>query len=77
MTKPIYVASYRTESGDEGVLGYWTTYPTDEHLTTVFKAALPDEFETCKEGEYRMVWWDVWELDEEPLPEPSKLVKSI
>lgn len=66
----IYVVTYRTESGDEGVEGYWTERPTDKHLETYFRENNPDEFE---DGE-RRIFWEVEELELQKLPKPAKKV---
>lgn len=64
----IYVVTYRTESSDRGVVGYFTQRPNDRHLTTFFKALMPDEFQ---DG-YRTVFWEVEELKLQPMPKPAK-----
>ena len=74
----IYMATWHTESGDEGVVGYWDRRPTEGELTAVFKKIMPDEFDTWNdEPERRMVWWEVHELKLEELPEPVAEVPSI
>ncbi len=75
--KPIYVVSYRTESGDEGILGYWIKQPSEGQLTAIFKKEMPDEFGQDGDEEWRLVWWDVWELSKMKLPKPIKLIESI
>jgi hypothetical protein len=69
----IFVATYRTESGDDGVIGYWTEKPTEEQLTKVFKDYMPDEFE----DDVRYVWWDVHEMALQALPEGIPTVPSL
>ena len=59
----IYVAEWRTESGDSGVEGYWTTEPTEKQLSAYFEEMMPDEFE---DG-YSYVDWELVELDLIPV----------
>lgn len=66
----IYVVTYKTESGDEGIEGYWLVKPTDNHLQTYFKKNNPDEFD--RDG--RTIFWTVEELSLQELPKPAKNV---
>lgn len=75
--KPIFIATYKTESGDDGVLGYFTKYPGKGELTALFKQEMPSEFITHSGEERRYVWWEVWELEELALPAPIPYVESI
>ncbi|MEZ2409813.1 hypothetical protein AB6806_23765 [Bosea sp. RCC_152_1] len=79
--QPLWFVTYNTESGDSGVAGYFTEEPSDGHLTTYFKALMPDEFFTedwgGKEVESRLVFWKVHKLEEEVLPAWSEPVPSI
>ena len=77
MAKRIYVVFWRAESGDDGVEGYFTELPTDEHLTAYFKDLTPWNFDGEGEDERRMIWWEVYELGKLPLPEPIKVIESI
>lgn len=54
----IYVVSYQTESGDQGIIGYFETKPTKKELTAYFKRTMPDEFE---DG-HQYVYWHVESL---------------
>ncbi len=69
----VYVATYVTESGDRGVVGYFTTEPTDGHLSALFKKLMPAEF---IDGQ-RYVHWSVENLKEIKLPKPIKPIPSI
>lgn len=74
----IYMATWQTESGDDGVVGYWDREPTEGELTAVFKKIMPDEFDSWNgEPERRLIWWQVHELRLEELPEPVAEVPSI
>ena len=74
----IWVAFYRTESGDEGILGYFKRKPSEGELTALFQEEMPDEFIEEADGKvYRYVWWDVWELEYIRLPKPVDEVESI
>lgn len=66
---PIYIASWYTESGDRGVLGYFTEKPTDEQLEKLFREAAPDEFDdTTYDEPCRYIDWTVEELSPIALP---------
>lgn len=41
----IWVMLWKTESGDEGVGGYWTTEPTNAEKVDFVKKHAPDDFE--------------------------------
>jgi hypothetical protein len=68
----MYIVIYKTESGDEGIEGYWEENPTDKHLETYFRENNPDEFDD--ERKRRYIFWDVYELEKKDLPKPSKKV---
>ena len=74
----IWVAMYHTESGDRGVLGYFNREPSEGQLTAVFKENMPDEFVQETDGaEYRLVFWEVVELDKLKLPKAIPEVETI
>ena len=73
----IFVATYVTESGDQGVLGYWTEEPTEEQLTAIFKNWMPDEFVEDEDGACRYVFWELTELEFGELPEGIPTVPTI
>ena len=75
--KMIFVAMYATESGDRGVVGYFTSGPTDQHMTAYFKKLMPDEFIEEEGKEKRLVRWEVRGLKETRLPTPIPVVESI
>ncbi len=74
---PVYVATYFTESGDSGVIGYWTEEPTQEQLTALFREWMPEEFIDDEEGSCRYVFWELTELKFGELPDGIPLVQSI
>lgn len=49
----IYVVTYMTESGDEGVLGAYTAKPSDCDLRERFEEDFPEEF---PDGECCVYW---------------------
>ncbi|RZK28963.1 MAG: hypothetical protein EOO61_21335 [Hymenobacter sp.] len=63
----IWIINWHTESGDEGVLGYFDQKPTKEQIEAYFFNTHPDEYpmedpddentRTC------LIFWDVVELD--------------
>ena len=73
----IFVATYDTESGDHGVIGYWTEQPTEEQLTALFKEWMPDEFVEDEDGECRYVFWELIELEHGELPEGIAQIPTI
>jgi len=73
----IYMATWSTESSDEGAVGYWTRKPTEGELTAYFKERFDWEFEEEDGEERRFIWWEVHELSEEDLPAPVAEVPSI
>jgi len=74
----IWVAQYHTESGDHGVLGYFSKEPSEGQLTAVFKENMPAEFVQEIDGqEYRYVFWQVVELEKMKLPKAIAEVQSI
>lgn len=73
----IFVATYDTESGNHGVIGYWTEKPTQEQLTALFKKWMPEEFVEDEDGTCRYVFWELNELEVGELPEGIPLVPSI
>lgn len=66
----IYIATYKTESGDEGVEGFWTEKPTDHHLETYFRENNEEEFDR----DSRTIFWEVHQLELMSLPKKSKKV---
>lgn len=56
----VYVVTFKTESGDDGVLGVYSTKPTDTYLLTVVRESMPEE--------HSYVYWHVTEADVEDLP---------
>jgi hypothetical protein len=66
----IYIVTYHTESGDEGVEGFWTEKPTDHHLETYFREHNEEEFDDGG----RTIFWEVHELESIPLPKKAKKV---
>jgi hypothetical protein len=56
----MYVISYNTESGDEGIIGYIKKKPTDAQMKAYFKKTMPDEFE---DG-HQYVYWHVESIKE-------------
>ena len=63
MANQIYVATYVTESGDRGVVGYWTKEPSETKLREYFKKLMPDEFLEDDDGSGPgydcLVYWEV------------------
>jgi hypothetical protein len=55
----IWIIKWHTESGDEGVDGYYTVKPTDEQIKASFRRDMPGEFE---DGEDPYIYWKVIEL---------------
>ena len=53
------MAVYWTESGDNGVCGYWEQDPPEEYLEMYFRENFPDEFE---EG-FQYITWEKYCLD--------------
>ena len=77
-TDKIYVVPWHTESGDDGVLGYFTEEPTEEQLTQLFYEIMPYEFEYMGTPDAcRLVFWTVHELPMRALPEGIPAVDSI
>jgi len=55
----IYLVVYWTESGDNGVRGYWEQSPSEEYLERYFRENFPDEFD----GEFKYITWERYCLD--------------
>lgn len=66
----MFIVTWNTESGDEGVEGYWEEKPTDHHLETYFRKSHPQEFESYG----RLIFWEVHELQKLKMPRKSKKV---
>lgn len=41
----IWVATWDTESGDSGVVGYWKSKPTQKKLDKYMAKGMPDDYE--------------------------------
>jgi len=54
----VYIAPWNTESGDDGVAGYWTVEPTEQELEAYFREHFEDEF---VDG-YSYIYWKLVEL---------------
>jgi len=78
MNDKIYVAPYWTESGDRGIVGYFTEKPTEEQLTQLFYEIMPYEFEDMDTDDpVRYVFWEIEELSLWALPEGIPTVETI
>jgi hypothetical protein len=64
LDRKIWVITWSTESSDRGVLGYFTTKPTEKQQLALKKKYFPDE---VSESGAWYVYFDVEELTEEKL----------
>ena len=72
MSNKIYIVAYTTESGDEGVDGYWIGKPSDKNLETYFRKKCPNEFDNKRKVRY--IFWSVHELESQKMPKEAKKV---
>ena len=52
----VHVVTYRTESGDEGVVGVWNIQPSEDEVLNILRDRMPDEFSDDPEDEYCLVY---------------------
>jgi hypothetical protein len=41
----IWIIAWNTESGDEGILGYWSKKPEREEILAYLQEYMPDDYE--------------------------------
>jgi len=79
MKDKLYVVTYTSECGDEGVAGVFTEEPTDGHLAAITRRDYSDHIveDDYEDGPRRLIFFDIHKAVVEELPEPIDPIPSI